>query len=169
MEQTEILKLMALPLTGAGNAERLQALLAKDWRYVPQIRYWVRWNGRFWQEEEEKFLIAFGPGGCGKGTFFETVAAVMGGFKAVIPVDTLLAGTFYTNGEGPTPELDERTEPSLGYLQHTKAMDDFNKWLLIGGNVKWNRKRFSEAMKSHGKMKVRRGCGYCYPDLCLKM
>ena len=119
--------------------------------------------------EEGKFLIAFGPGGCGKGTFFETVAAVMGGFKAVIPVDTLLAGTFYTNEEGPTPELDERTEPSLGYLQHTKAMDGFNKWLLIGGNVKWNRKRFSEAMQSHGKMKVRRGCGYCYPDLCLKM
>ena len=459
MEQTEIQRLMDLPLTGAGNAERLQALLAENWRYVPQIKRWLRWNGRFWQEEEEaavyvgavtafrqlsaairslpasndriemlqrqsisawlekaehaskmkdaflflenlakeeyssfdanplllnvqngtlnldsgelqphnrqnlltkicsasyeetpasplweetvktilpdpavrrwvqkfmgycltgsteeeKFLIAYGPGGCGKGTFFETIATVMGDFKAVVPIDTLLAGTFYTNGEGPTPELaklagkryvlssecnkcrrldeakiklltggdtisarrlnansfefhpafklilqtnhlpnisdsldngirrrlviipfnakigtrnlklkqkllakenlsaclawcvegaklwkqeglddlpdaainaasqfyeendllqqwlDERTEPSLGYLQHTKALDDFNSWLLVGGNLKWNRKRFSDAMLSHGKAKVRRGCGYCYPDICLKL
>ncbi|MER2139742.1 MAG: hypothetical protein ABS965_06430, partial [Succiniclasticum sp.] len=243
MEQTEIQRLMDLPLTGAGNAERLQALLAENWRYVPQIKRWLRWNGRFWQEEEEaavyvaavtafrqlsaairslpasndtiemlqrqsisawlekaehaskmkdaflflenlakeeyssfdanplllnvqngtlnldsgelqphnrqnlltkicsasyeetpasplweetvktilpdpavrrwvqkfmgycltgsteeeKFLIAYGPGGCGKGTFFETIAALMGDFKAVVPIDTLLAGTFYTN------------------------------------------------------------------------
>ena len=462
MEQTEIQKLMALPLTGAGNAERLQALLGENWKYVPQIKRWVRWNGRFWQEEEnpavymaainafrelsaairslpnsydrmemlrrqnianwlekaehaskikdaflflenlakedysafdanplllnvqngtlnletgellphdrknlftkicnatyeeqngspapslweetvnailpdpevrlwmqkfmgycltgsteeEKFLIAFGPGGCGKGTFFETIAAVMGDYKTVIPIDTLLAGTFYTNGEGPTPELaklagkryvlssecnkcrsldeakmklltggdtisarrlnansfefhpafklimqtnhlpnisdsldngirrrlviipfnakissrdqklkqkllapenlsaclawcvegaklwkqeglndlpeaaknaashfyeendmlqqwlDERTEPSLGCLQHTKALDDFNSWLTIGGNYKWRRKRFSDAMIAHGFVKVRESCGYCYQNICLKM
>ena len=53
MNQTEILTLMSLPLTGAGNAERLLALLGEDWKYVPQIRRWLRWNGRFWQEEEE--------------------------------------------------------------------------------------------------------------------
>ena len=462
MEQTEIQQLMALPLTGAGNAERLQALLGENWKYVPQIKRWVRWNGRFWQEEEnaavymaainafrelsaairslpnsydrmemlrrqnianwlekaehaskikdaflflenlakeeysafdaeplllnvqngtlnletgellphdrknlftkicnaayeeqnetpapslweetvnailpdpevrrwmqkfmgycltgsteeEKFLIAFGPGGCGKGTFFETIAAVMGDYKTVIPIDTLLAGTFYTNGEGPTPELaklagkryvlssecnkcrsldeakmklltggdtisarrlnansfefhpafklimqtnhlpnisdsldngirrrlviipfnakianrdlklkqkllapenlsaclawcvegaklwkqeglndlpeaaknaashfyeendtlqqwlDERTEPSLGCLQHTKALDDFNSWLMVGSNYKWRRKRFSDAMIAHGFVKVRESCGFCYQNICLKM
>ena len=263
--------------------------------------------------EEEKFLIAYGPGGCGKGTFFETVAAVLGDYKTVVPIDTLLAGTFYTNGEGPTSELaklagkryvlssecnkcrrldeakvklltggdtvsarrlnansfefrpafklilqtnhlpnisdsldnglrrrlviipfeakierrdlklkqklqtaenlsaclawcvegarlwkkeglhdlpeaakkaashfyeendllqqwlDERTEPSLGNLQHTKALDNFNQWLLIGGNYKWRRKRFSDAMLAHGFTKVRMGCGYCYENLCLRM
>ena len=495
MNQTEILTLMSLPLTGAGNAERLLALLGEDWKYVPQIRRWLRWNGRFWQEEEEaavyvaavnafrelsaairslpntydkremlrrqsvadwleraehaskmkdafkflenlakeeysafdteplllnvqngtlnlltgellphdrshlftkicaaayekkedpeeteaatsaatkeekqkvsgaqsdtetsdqkekpdtnlwedtvrailpdpdvrrwmqkftgycltgsteeeKFLIAYGPGGCGKGTFFETIAAALGDYKTVVPIDTLLAGTFYTNGEGPTPELaklagkryvlssecnkcrrldeakvklltggdtisarrlnansfefrpafklilqtnhlpnisdsldnglrrrlviipfeakierrdlklkqklqtaenlsaclawcvegarlwkkeglhdlpeaakkaashfyeendllqqwlDERTEPSLGNLQHTKALDNFNQWLLIGGNYKWRRKRFSDAMLAHGFTKVRMGCGYCYENLCLRM
>ena len=495
MNQTEIFTLMSLPLTGAGNAERLLALLGEDWKYVPQIKRWLRWNGRFWQEEEEaavyvaavtafrelsaairslpntydkremqrrqsvadwleraehaskmkdafkflenlakeeysafdaeplllnvqngtlnlltgellphdrnhlftkicgaayeekedqeevqttvsaateeekqndntspsdtatadqndkpasplweetvrtilpdpqvrrwmqkfigycltgsteeeKFLIAFGPGGCGKGTFFETIAAVLGDYKTVVPIDTLLAGTFYTNGEGPTPELaklagkryvlssecnkcrrldeakvklltggdtisarrlnansfefrpafklilqtnhlpnisdsldnglrrrlviipfdakiehrdrklkqqlqteenlsaclawcvegarlwkkeglhdlpeaakeaashfyeendllqqwlDERTGPSHGDLLHTKALDAFNSWLLIGGNYKWNRKRFSAAMLAHGFTKVRKSCGYCYQDICLKM
>lgn len=499
MEQTEILKLMALPLTGAGNAERLQALLGENWKYVPQIKRWLRWNGRFWQEEEyaavyvaavtafrelsaairnlpnsydrmemlrrqnianwleraehaskmkdaflflenlakeeysafdadplllnvqngtlnleteklqphdrknlltkicnavyeekenqdanvspsdatttegtekenpndsssqsdtanagqikihssnlwketvntilpdpevrrwmqkfmgycltgsteeENFVIAYGPGGCGKGTFFETIAAAIGDYKAVIPIDTLLAGTFYTNGEGPTPELaklagkryvlssecnkcrsldeakmklltggdtisarrlnansfefhpafklilqtnhlpnisdsldngirrrlviipfnakiarrdlklkqkmlapenlsaclawcvegaklwkqeglndlpeaaknaashfyeendllqqwlDERTEPSLGNLQHTKALDDFNKWLTVGDPYKWRRKRFSDAMIAHGFVKVRESCGFCYQNICLKM
>ena len=461
MNQTDVLTLMSLPLTGAGNAERLQALLGECWKYVPQIKRWLRWNERFWQEEEdaavymaavnafrelsaairslpnsydkmemlrrqnitnwlekaehaskmkdaflflenlakeeysafdadplllnvqngtlnletgellphdrrylltkicnaayeeneinnsnlweetvnsilpdpdvrrwmqkfmgycltgsteeEKFLIAFGPGGCGKGTFFETIAAVMGDYKTVIPIDTLLAGTFYTNGEGPTPELaklagkryvlssecnkcrsldeakmklltggdtisarrlnansfefhpafklvlqtnhlpnisdsldngirrrlviipfnakiarrdlklkqkllapenlsaclawcvegaklwkqeglndlpeaaknaashfyeendllqqwlDERTEPSLGCLQHTKALDDFNSWLMVGSNYKWRRKRFSDAMIAHGFVKVRESCGFCYQNICLKM
>ncbi|MBR4907962.1 MAG: hypothetical protein IKZ43_02995 [Acidaminococcaceae bacterium] len=53
MDQTEIQRLMNLPLTGAGNAERLQALLAENWKYVPQIKRWLQWNGRFWQEDEE--------------------------------------------------------------------------------------------------------------------
>lgn len=459
MDQTEIQKLMNLPLTGAGNAERLQALLAENWKYVPQIKRWLQWNGRYWQEEEEaavyvaavaafrqlsaairslpnsndktemqrrqsiadwlekaehaskmkdaflflenlakedynafdadplllnvqngtlnlatgqlqphdrqnlltkicaasyeentaatlweetvstilpdpnlrrwmqkfmgycltgsteeeKFLIAYGPGGCGKGTFFETIGAALGDFKSTIPIDTLLAGTFYTNGEGPTPELaklagkryvlssecnkcrrmdeakmklltggdtisarrlhtdsfeyhpsfklilqtnhlpnisdsldngirrrlviipfnaqiatrdlklkqkllteenlsaclawcmegaklwkqeglddlpeaaknaasqfyeendllqqwlDERTEPSLGFLKFTKALEDFNNWLLIGGNRTWQRKRFSEAMKLHRKEKIRRETGYGFPGICLKL
>ena len=459
MEQTEIQQLMSLPLTGAGNAERLQALLAENWKYVPQIKRWLQWNGRYWQEEEEaavyvaavaafrqlsaairslpnsndktemqrrqsiadwlekaehaskmkdaflflenlakeeyssfdadplllnvqngtlnlatgqlqshdrqnlltkicaasyeenttatlweetvstilpdpnlrrwmqkfmgycltgsteeeKFLIAYGPGGCGKGTFFETIGAALGDFKSTIPIDTLLAGTFYTNGEGPTPELaklagkryvlssecnkcrrmdeakmklltggdtisarrlhtdsfeyhpsfklilqtnhlpnisdsmdngirrrlviipfnaqiatrdlklkqkllteenlsaclawcvegaklwkqeglddlpeaaknaasqfyeendllqqwlEERTEPSLGFLKFTKALEDFNNWLLIGGNRTWQRKRFSEAMKLHRKEKIRRETGYGFPGICLKL
>ena len=59
--------------------------------------------------------------------------------------------------------------PSLGNLQHTKALDNFNQWLLIGGNYKWRRKRFSDAMLAHGFTKVRMGCGYCYENLCLRM
>ena len=45
--------------------------------------------------EEEKFVVAYGPGGCGKGTFFETVAAVMGDYKSVVPVDILLTSNVY--------------------------------------------------------------------------
>ena len=74
----------------------------------PAVRCWIQKFMGYCltgSTEEEKFLIAYGPGGCGKGTFFETIAAVMGDFKAVIHIDTLLTGTFYTNGESPTPEL----------------------------------------------------------------
>lgn len=262
--------------------------------------------------EEEKFVVAYGPGGCGKGTFFETVAAVMGDYKSVVPVDILLTSNVYNGGNNPTPELaklpgkryvlssesnknrrmdeakvklltggdtltarhlhadpfefqpsfklvlqtnylpsisdamdkgirrrlvivpftakiekrdpklkqkllqpenqqaclawcveganlwqqegledfptemqkaansfyeesdllqqwlDERTEPSLGFLKFDRALKDFNEWLATGGNSFYQRKSFSEAMQAHGKMKTRRGPGYGYPGIALR-
>ena len=55
--------------------------------------------------EEEKFVIAYGPGGSGKGTFFETIGAALSEYKDVLPVDTLLTTNIYTGGNGPSPEL----------------------------------------------------------------
>ncbi len=262
--------------------------------------------------EEEKFVVAYGPGGSGKGTFFETIGAAVGDYKDVLPVDTLLAANIHTGGNGPSPELaklqgkryvlssesnrcrhldeakiklitggdtltarhlgaspvtyrpafklivqtnylpsicdamdkgirrrlvvvpfnaviargdkklkqellrrenleaclawcvegtrlwqeeglddmpvalteaaasfyresdllqqwlDERTEPSLGFLKHETALRNFNEWLAIGGNRPWQRKAFSSAMGLHGKEKIRRENGYCYYGLCLK-
>ena len=284
MDQAKTVTLMNLPLTGAGNAERLQALLAENWKYVPQIKRWVRWNGRYWQEEEEsavyvaavtafrqlsaairslpnsndriemlrrqsiaqwlekaehaskmkdaflflqnlakeeygsfdadpllvnvqngtlnlatgelqphnrqnlltkicaasyeentaatlweetvstilpdpavrrwmqkfmgycltgsteeeKFLIAYGPGGCGKGTFFETIGAALGDYKSTIPIDTLLAGNFYTNGEGPTPELAKLAGKRYvlsSECNKCRRMDEAKVKLLTGGDT----------------------------------
>jgi len=281
----------------------------------PAVR---RWMQKFMgycltgSTEEEKFVVAYGPGGCGKGTFFETVAAAMGDYKAVVPVDILLTSNVYNGGNNPTPELaklpgkryvlssesnknrrmdeakvklltggdtltarhlhadpfefhpsfklvlqtnylpsisdamdkgirrrlvivpftaeiekrdpklkqkllqpenqqacltwcvegaklwrqegledfptemqkaadsfykesdllqqwlDERTEPSLGFLKFDRALKDFNEWLATGGNSFYQRKSFSEAMLAHGKMKTRRETGYCFAGLCLK-
>ncbi len=263
--------------------------------------------------EEEKFVIAHGPGGSGKGTFFETIAAAISDYKAALSIDTLLATAYITDGQRPTPEfaklpgkryvlssesnlnrrldeakvklltggdtltarhlnaepfefcptfklilqtnhlpavsdamdkgirrrlvivpftaqiehrdtklkqkllepenlnaclawcvegaklwfaegldkdvpdemakaasafyeesdllqqwLDERTEPSLGFLKFSRALDDFNTWLSRSGNHGWQRKTFAEAMQLHGKMKYRWGQGYGYPGLCLR-
>ncbi|MBR4909440.1 MAG: hypothetical protein IKZ43_10570 [Acidaminococcaceae bacterium] len=263
--------------------------------------------------EEEKFVIAYGPGGSGKGTFFETIAAAISDYKAALSIDTLLATAYVTDGQRPTPEfaklpgkryvlssesninrrmdeakvklltggdtltarhlnaepfefrptfklilqtnhlpaiadamdkgirrrlvivpftaqiehrdtklkqkllqpenlndclawcvegakfwfaegldkdvpdemakaasafyeesdllqqwLDERTEPSLGFLKFSRALDDFNNWLSINGNYHWQRKTFAEAMQLHGKIKARWGQGYGYPGLCLR-
>ena len=249
--------------------------------------------------EEEKFVIACGPGGSGKGTFFETIAAAISDYKAALSIDTLLATAYVTDGQRPTPEfaklpgkryvlssesninrrldeakvklltggdtltarhlnaepfefrptfklilqtnhlpaisdamdkgirrrlvivpftaqietrdtklkqklmtqenldaclawcvegaklwfaeglnkdvpdemakaassfyeesdllqqwLDERTEPSLGFLKFSRALDDFNRWLSIGGNHGWQRKSFADAMHLHGKTKA---------------
>lgn len=281
----------------------------------PAVR---RWMQKFMgycltgSTEEEKFVVAYGPGGCGKGTFFETVAAVMGDYKSVVPVDILLTSNVYNGGNNPTPELaklpgkryvlssesnknrrmdeakvklltggdtltarhlhadpfefqpsfklvlqtnylpsisdamdmgirrrlvivpftakiekrdpklkqkllqpenqqaclawcvegaklwqqegledfptemqkaansfyeesdllqqwlEERTEPSLGFLKFDRALKDFNEWLATGGNGFYQRKSFSEAMQAHGKMKTRRETGYCFAGLCLK-
>ena len=281
----------------------------------PSIR---RWMQKFigycltGSTEEEKFVIAYGPGGCGKGTFFETIAAVLGNYKATVPIDMLLSGSFYADGNNPTPELaklpgkryvlsnesnksrhmdeakiklltggdtitarrlhadpfefhpafklilqtnylpslsdakdqgirrrlvivpfnatiehrdpklkqkllteenrnaclawcvegaklwrqeglddlpeemnnateafyedsdllqqwlDERTEPSLGFLKFDRALKDFNEWLALGGNSTIQRKSFSEAMKAHGKNKIRRTSGYGYDGICLR-
>ena len=281
----------------------------------PAVR---RWPQKFMgycltgSTEEEKFVVAYGPGGCGKGTFFETVAAVMGDYKSVVPVDILLTSNVYNGGNNPTPELaklpgkryvlssesnknrrmdeakvklltggdtltarhlhadpfefqpsfklvlqtnylpsisdamdmgirrrlaivpftakiekrdpklkqkllqpenqqaclawcvegaklwqqegledfptemqkaadsfykesdllqqwlDERTEPSLGFLKFDRALKDFNEWLATGGNSFYQRKSFSEAMLAHGKMKTRRNQGYGYPGIALR-
>ena len=282
----------------------------------PAVR---RWMQKFMgycltgSTEEEKFVIAHGPGGSGKGTFFETIAAAISDYKAALSIDTLLATAYITDGQRPTPEfaklpgkryvlssesnlnrrldeakvklltggdtltarhlnaepfefcptfklilqtnhlpavsdamdkgirrrlvivpftaqiehrdtklkqklldpknlnaclawcvegaklwfaegldkdvpdemakaasafyeesdllqqwLDERTEPSLGFLKFSRALDDFNTWLSRSGNHGWQRKTFAEAMQLHGKMKYRWGQGYGYPGLCLR-
>ena len=283
----------------------------------PAVR---RWMQKFMgycltgSTEEEKFVIAYGPGGSGKGTFFETIAAAISDYKATLSIDTLLATAYVTDGQRPTPEfaklpgkryvlssesnpnrrldeakvklltggdtltarhlnaepfefcpsfklilqtnhlpaisdamdkgirrrlvivpftaqienrdtklkqkllqpenlnaclawcvegaklwfaeglgndvpdevakaasafyeesdllqqwLDERTEPSLGFLKFSKALEDFNNWLFKNGNHGWQRKSFAEAMQLHGKIKVRRETGYCYGGLCLRL
>ena len=282
----------------------------------PAVR---RWMQKFMgycltgSTEEEKFVIAHGPGGSGKGTFFETIAAAISDYKAALSIDTLLATAYITDGQRPTPEfaklpgkryvlssesnlnrrldeakvklltggdtltarhlnaepfefsptfklilqtnhlpavsdamdkgirrrlvivpftaqiehrdtklkqkllepenlnaclawcvegaklwfaegldkdlpdemanaasafyeesdllqqwLDERTEPSLGFLKFSRALDDFNSWLSRGGNHGWQRKTFAEAMQLHGKMKIRRATGFGYDNLCLR-
>ena len=282
----------------------------------PAVR---RWMQKFMgycltgSTEEEKFVIAYGPGGSGKGTFFETIAAAISDYKAALSIDTLLAAACVNDGQRPTPEfakrpgkrcvlsseinsnrrldeakvklltggdtltarhlneepfefrpafklilqtnhlpavadamdkgirrrlvivpftaqiehrdtklkqkllqpenlnaclawcvegakqwfaegldkdvpdemaktasalyeesdllqqwLDERTEPSLGFLKFSKALDDFNQWLSKGGNHSWQRRTFSEAMQQHGKTKIRRTPGFGYDGLCLR-
>ena len=65
----------------------------------PAVR---RWMQKFMgycltgSTEEEKFVIAYGPGGSGKGTFFETIAAAISDYKATLSIDTLLATAYVT-------------------------------------------------------------------------
>lgn len=283
----------------------------------PSVR---RWMQKFMgycltgSTEEEKFVIAYGPGGSGKGTFFETIAAAISDYKAALSIDTLLATAYVTDGQRPTPEfaklpgkryvlssesninrrldeakvklltggdtltarhlnaepfefsptfklimqtnhlpavsdamdngirrrlvivpftaqikkrdtklkqkllqpenlnaclawcvegaklwfaeglsndvpdevakaasafyeesdllqqwLDERTEPSLGFLKFSKALNDFNNWLSKNGHHGWQRKSFTDAMQLHGNEKCRWGQGYGYPGLCLRV
>jgi len=40
---------------------------------------------------------------------------------------------------------------SLGFLEFHMALKDFNNWLARYGNRPWQQKRFSEAMRVHGK------------------
>jgi putative DNA primase/helicase len=282
----------------------------------PSVRRWIQKFMGYCltgSTEEEKFVIAYGPGGSGKGTFFETIAAAISDYKAALSIDTLLATAYVTDGQRPTPEfaklpgkryvlssesnsnrrldeakvklltggdtltarhlnaepfefrptfklilqtnhlpaiadamdkgirrrlvivpftaqienrdtklkqkllqpenlnaclawcvegarlwfaegldkdlpdemakaastyyeesdllqqwLDERTEPSLGFLKFSKALDDFNNWLYRNGNHGWQRKTFTEAMELHGKMKIRRTPGFGYDGLCLR-
>lgn len=53
---------------------------------------------------EEKFLIAYGEGGKGKGTLLETIAAAMGDYATQIPVEVLLKSKT-GNGEAPAAQL----------------------------------------------------------------
>ena len=49
MEQKQIHKLMNLPLTDSGNAERLRILFGRSWKYLPQYRTWMHWEKHGWK------------------------------------------------------------------------------------------------------------------------
>ena len=285
MQKPEIFKILNFPLTDAGNAERLQTVMAGDWRYIPEIRRWLHWNGQHWKEteqaavlvaaveafrqmadavcklprpqdeyerkrsdavitfiersentaklraalaflegllaadysqfdanawqinclngtlalktsrlkahdktdylihitgaaykercpeaslwastveeilpvpsirrwmqkwcgyclsgstQEERFVVAFGPGGRGKGTFFETVAAALGDYKASILIDVLLANGILKTGDAPTPEIAKL--PGKRYVLSSESgkgrrLDEAKIKLLTGGDV----------------------------------
>ena len=108
---------------------------------VPSIRRWMqKWSGYCLtgSTEAEKFIVAFGPGGCGKGTFFETIAAALGDYKSTIPIDVLLANGIQSNGNNPTPELAKL--PGKRYVLSSESgkgrrLDEAKVKLLTGGDV----------------------------------
>ena len=88
--------------------------------------------------EEEKFVIAYGPGGSGKGTFFETIAAAISDYKAALSIDTLLATAYATDGQRPTPEFAKL--PGKRFVLSSESnsnrrLDEAKVKLLTGGDV----------------------------------
>ena len=49
MEEKLVMKLMELPLTDRGNAERLQLMFGRKWKYLPRYRIWMCREGRCWK------------------------------------------------------------------------------------------------------------------------
>ncbi len=107
----------------------------------PSIRRWLQKFCGYCltgSTEAEKFVIAYGPGGCGKGTFFETIAAALGDYKAVVPIDILLANGIMKSGDQPTPELAKL--PGKRYVISSESgkgrrLDEAKVKLLTGGDV----------------------------------
>ena len=88
--------------------------------------------------EEEKFVIAYGPGGSGKGTFFETIATTISDYKAALSIDTLLATAYVTDGQRPTPEFAKL--PGKRYVLSSESninrhLDEAKFKLLTGGDT----------------------------------
>ena len=54
---------------------------------------------------EEKFMVLYGRGGGGKGTFIESIGHVLGEYADVIPVEILLSSRSDRDGNEPSPEL----------------------------------------------------------------
>ncbi|MBQ9256378.1 MAG: hypothetical protein IJ181_04575 [Acidaminococcaceae bacterium] len=283
-KSSDIQKLIGFPLTDAGNAERLQLILGRDWRYCPQMKKWLKWSGKNWQEtetsvlrvaaveafrelcdetyrlpkpadkyersrrdavisfieksenigkvtsalqflegllqidyssfdlnpwllnvqngtlelktgkirehsrndyllhicnapyvefpdstlwtktvkeilpiasirawvqrfvgyaltgstREEKFVVAYGSGGSGKGTLWDTIGAAMGTYKTTIPVDVLLANAIQTTGNNPTPEIAKLPGKRLVLSSESgknRRLDEAKVKLLTGGDV----------------------------------
>ena len=88
--------------------------------------------------EEEKFVVACGPGGSGKGTFFETIAKAVGDYAGVLPIDTLLSSGQYNDGNGPTPELAKLPGKRLVLSSESgrgRKLDEAKVKLLTGGDT----------------------------------
>ena len=87
---------------------------------------------------EERFIVACGPGGCGKGTIFETIAKAMGDYAGVLPIDTLLSSGQYNDGNGPTPELAKLPGKRLVLSSESgrgRKLDEPKVKLLTGGDT----------------------------------
>lgn len=57
MDTKEIVALAKLPLTDAGNGERLQRMLGDDWRYVPEFQCWLQWTEKGWKVRNVAVLV----------------------------------------------------------------------------------------------------------------
>ena len=116
----------------------------------PAVR---RWMQKFMgycltgSTEEEKFVIAYGPGGSGKGTFFETIAAAISDYKATLSIDTLLATAYVTDGQRPTPEFAKL--PGKRYVLSSESnpnrrLDEAKVKLLTGGVLSFLQADFAD-------------------------
>ena len=57
MDTKEIVALAKLPLTDAGNGERLQRMLGACWRYVPEYQCWLQWTEKGWKVRNVAVLL----------------------------------------------------------------------------------------------------------------
>ena len=90
--------------------------------------------------QEEKFVILYGPGGRGKGTFIETVGHVLNDYKATLSVDVLLSTKYEDNasGNGPTPEIAKLPGKRLVLSSESgkgRRFDEAKIKLLTGGDA----------------------------------
>ena len=46
-----------LPLTDAGNAQRLAVYASENFRFVPQWGKWIRWTGQKWEMDDGKSIV----------------------------------------------------------------------------------------------------------------
>ena len=49
MTDSEVKKLMCMPHTDEGNAERLRYMFGKTWKYLPRYKSWLHWDGHSWK------------------------------------------------------------------------------------------------------------------------
>ena len=87
---------------------------------------------------EEKFIIAYGEGGKGKGTLLETITAAMGDYATQIPVEVILKGKT-GNGEAPAAQLLNLRGKRLALCSESglgRSMDEAKiKWLTGGDTL----------------------------------
>lgn len=107
----------------------------------PDVRKWLQCFVGYCltaSTQEEKFLIAYGPGGRGKGTFWETIAAALSDYKTVVPIDILLTSGITDTGNNPTPELAKLPGKRLVLSSESgkgRRLDEAKVKLLTGGDV----------------------------------
>ena len=49
MNTKQVKALMKMPRTDEGNAQRLFFLFGRTWKYLPQYRSWMHWDGHCWE------------------------------------------------------------------------------------------------------------------------
>jgi len=87
--------------------------------------------------EEEKFIVAVGSGGNGKGVLIETIGAALGDYATTVSVDILLASQKYTSGNEPTPELAKMAGARMVLASETgkgRNLDEAKVKAITGGD-----------------------------------
>lgn len=87
---------------------------------------------------EEKFLFAYGPGGSGKGTLFESIAHVLGDYAGAMDIDTILTSRNDAGDGGQaTPQIAGLAGKRLIITSESGAGRKFNSArikLITGGD-----------------------------------
>ena len=49
MNEIQVKELMKMPRTDEGNAQRLLYMFGRTWKYLPQYKSWMHWDGHCWK------------------------------------------------------------------------------------------------------------------------
>lgn len=131
-------------------------IFCSDQHLADWIQRWCGYN-LSGSTREEIMVFAYGQGRNGKGTFFESIARVLGEYVATVPSSTFDAAHGGGGGEGATPQLAKLQGARMVLSSETNADTPVNESLIksmTGGDAITARPMYASPITFYPQFKI---------------